>query len=119
MSTSPYSEDLRMKVINLLKQGKTQREVADLLNIHINTVNNWWRRHKKEGTIAARVRPGVKRKLDLQELEAFMTSHGNCNLEMIATNFHVTKACVCICLKKIGYSYKKNVYLPGSKRRAA
>ena len=82
-----------MKVINLLKQGKTQREVADLFNIHINTVNNWGRRYQKEGIFSARKRPGVKRKLSLEELVLFVKSNENCSLATIAQHFHVTQSC--------------------------
>jgi transposase len=45
----PYSNDLRDKVIDLLKKGKKQSDVAKLLNIDKSTIYRWNIRYKKEG----------------------------------------------------------------------
>ena len=37
----PYSNDLRKKVINLIKQGKKQTEIAELLSIDKATIFRW------------------------------------------------------------------------------
>jgi len=47
--TSEVKEDLRKRAIRLLNTGKSQSEVAELFGIHVNTVNNWNLRYKKEG----------------------------------------------------------------------
>jgi len=35
--------------IRLLKNGKTQKEVAEILGCYPGTIGNWWRTYKKEG----------------------------------------------------------------------
>lgn len=56
MSTSPYSLDLREKVINYISKGHSQKEASDVFGLHRNTVNRWCIRYKQEGNCAARPR---------------------------------------------------------------
>ena len=93
MNTSPYDLDLREKVVNFLFKGGKQLDAARIFNLHRNTINNWWRRYQKEGIFSARKRPGVKRKLSLEELVLFVKSNENCSLATIAQHFHVTQSC--------------------------
>ncbi len=39
MSTSPYSRDLREKVINYIEKGNSQRSAAKIFDIHENTIS--------------------------------------------------------------------------------
>ena len=66
MSTSPYSSDLRKKVVNYLEKGGSQKEAVTIFSLHCNTISRWWCRYQKEGLISAKVRLGAKRKLDLE-----------------------------------------------------
>jgi len=45
----PYSNDLRSKAINLIKKGKKQTEVAELLSIDKATIFRWSKRAKELG----------------------------------------------------------------------
>ena len=45
----PYSNDLRRKVINLIKQGKKQTEISELLSIDKATIFRWNKRTKEVG----------------------------------------------------------------------
>jgi transposase len=42
MATSPYSEDLRKRVVDYLKRGKKQKECSEIFEVHINTISRWW-----------------------------------------------------------------------------
>lgn len=64
MSTSPYSIDLREKVIKYIEGGHSHRNSAVVFNIHYQTIGNWWRRYKKEGSFKALPRPGSKPNMD-------------------------------------------------------
>lgn len=108
MSTSPYSKDLREKVINYLKTGAKQKITAKIFGLHHNTVNRWWSRYKKEGNFLARTRPGALRKLNVDSLAKFIDQNSNCKLLDIAKKFNITEAWASVMLKKLGYSYKKN-----------
>ena len=115
MSTSPYSKDLRTKVVNYLEKGGSQKEAAIIFSLHRNTISRWWCRYQKEGVIEARERLGAKRKLDLEKLGLFVENNHDCNLAEIGKHFKITRAWASICLRKIGYSYKKKS-LPTWKR---
>ncbi len=41
MTSSPYSKDLRNKVMNYLKKGKSQKEASEVFGIHVNTISRW------------------------------------------------------------------------------
>jgi transposase len=46
--TSPYSLDLRKKVIDYISQGNTQKQASQVFGIHKNTINRWCVRNRKE-----------------------------------------------------------------------
>lgn len=45
-------DELRIRAIKLIKKGITQREVADIIGCHFNTVNTWWKKYNEEGGLA-------------------------------------------------------------------
>ncbi|MCF7957131.1 MAG: helix-turn-helix domain-containing protein [Phycisphaerae bacterium] len=47
--TRPGQYELRRACIKLLKTGKTQREVAMILEIAYQTVNRWWQTYLAKG----------------------------------------------------------------------
>ena len=49
MSTSPYSLDLRKKVINFIKSGNSQRSCAKIFALNLSTVSRWWIKYREEG----------------------------------------------------------------------
>lgn len=109
MSTSPYSEDLRKKVINYIEKGNSQRAAAKIFDIHKNTISRWKVRKRKEGTILAKARVGFKSKVDKQKLEEFVKSNPNVKLRDIGKEFGITGSQAGRILKKLGFSYKKNL----------
>lgn len=107
MTTSPYSSDLRKKVINYLEAGKSKKEASEVFDLHRNTVSRWWNRYKTEGSLRAKPRIGAKRRLDLDALVEFVSANPNSTLSNIAIKFGVTASWISICLRKLGFSYKK------------
>ncbi|BFD46048.1 MAG: hypothetical protein DMENIID0002_06940 [Rickettsia endosymbiont of Sergentomyia squamirostris] len=107
MSTSPYSQDLREKVINYIEKGNSQKSAAKIFDIHKNTISRWNVRKKKEGTVLAKARLGFKSKVDKKALEHFVTNNPNSKLQDIGKNFGITGSQVANILKKLGFSYKK------------
>ena len=49
-------EQLRRQAIRLKKKGKANIEVAEILDLHRNTVSKWWKAYKAEGTKGLKVR---------------------------------------------------------------
>jgi transposase len=107
MTTSPYSKDLRNKVMNYLKKGKSQKEASEVFGIHVNTISRWYTRYRKEGNCLARVRLGPKARVDYKEVELFVKNNPDSKLADIGNKFGISGWHASRILKKMGYSYKK------------
>jgi transposase len=115
MSTSPYSFDLRMKVIEFLEAGNSQRKAAEIFNISKTTVTSWYTRYKKEGSVAARKRLGAKPRVDSTKFIEYVNNTPNIIIDDIAKEFSVSKSGAYYWLKKLEFTYKKKT-LPTLKR---
>lgn len=107
MSTSPYSQDLRTKVMDYIQQGNSQRQASKIFSIHKNTINRWWVRYQEEGNCTARKRLGRKSKLELELIENFVKKHPNINLIQVGKEFGITARHAGRVLKNLGFRYKK------------
>lgn len=107
MRTSPYSLDLRKKVIDYIKKGKTQKEVCEVFGVHRNTVSRWNVRYSQEGVYGARERLGYQSKLDYNKIELFVKNNSDTKLANISSQFGISKGHAGVILKKLGFSYKK------------
>ena len=107
MSTSPYSEDLRSKVIKYLESGNSQRNTAKLFSISTSPLNSWHVRYKKEGHCFPRKRLGAKAKIDKSLFAEYVSKNPNIRAENIGKEFGITASGARYWLKKLGYSYKK------------
>ncbi len=110
MSTSPYSLDLRTKVIEYLSTGKSQKEAALIFGIHPNTISKWNVRKLKEGHFEAKRRLGKKSKVSTKELEEFVINNPDTNLKEIGAKFKISSWHSSRLLKKLGFSYKKKPF---------
>ncbi|MBL3284920.1 IS630 family transposase domain protein [Rickettsiales endosymbiont of Paramecium tredecaurelia] len=107
MSTKPYSEDLRKRVVGYIQKGKTQKEASEVFGIHSNTVHRWWARYNKEGNYSARRRLGARRRVDYKEIELFVKNNPNTKLEVIGNRFGISSWHSARVLKSLGFSYRK------------
>jgi len=60
MTTKAYSNDLRLRVIEHIKSGNSQKSAATLFLIGRNAVSRWWLRYQKEGSLVSKPRGGSK-----------------------------------------------------------
>lgn len=107
----PYSNDLRKKVINLIKQGKKQKEVAEILSIDKSTIFRWNKRAKELGSADFKGYNNNqdKVKIDLKSLEKIVKDDPSLTLWEIAVKIGgVSDVAVMKNLRKIGYSFKKS-----------
>ena len=107
MSTSPYTLDLREKVIRYLKRGHSQKSCAEVFSLHLSTVQRWWTRYTSEGHVNPRKRLGSKGKIDPQVLIEYVKSHPDQTLKQIGAHFGVTDVVIFQRLQQQGFSYKK------------
>jgi putative transposase len=119
MSTSPYSSDLRKKVIEYLNKGKSKKQASEVFGVHRNTISRWSLRYCIEGSYSARTRLGYKSKLNYKEIESFVVNNQDTKLSDIGSKFLISIGHAGRILKKLGFSYKKSLHLFGSKRRKA
>jgi transposase len=107
----PYSNDLRIKVINLIKQGKKQTEVSKLLQIDKSTIYRWYKAFKHTGSIKPRSynQNQDRIKIDLNKIEEIIIKEPSLTLWQIARKIgNVTNVTVFNAIKKLGYSFKKS-----------
>ena len=105
MTTSPYSLDLRKKVIQYLQLDNSQKSASNLLSP--STINRWWLRNKREGNCAPRKRPGRVPRINLSLVQNYIKTHLNCNSAEMGKHFGMTSGGALYWLKKLGFSYKK------------
>ena len=110
MSTSPYSLDLREKVIKYIKQGNSQVSAAKLFDLNLSTVNRWYLRYKQEGHYNPRKRLGAKAKIDPKALESYVNSNPDSKLKDLAKKFGISLWGINYWLKKLGFSFKKKPF---------
>jgi len=73
--TTETQEQLRKQAIRLRKQGKTHKEIAEIIGVHKDTIWKWWKKYQTEGEKGLKVqtrgrREGAQRSLDIsQELK--------------------------------------------------
>lgn len=51
---TPYSEDLRRKVINAIAKGMRKAEVARVFNVSRNSIDLWLKRREVTGEVKAK-----------------------------------------------------------------
>ena len=107
MSTSPYSIDLRKKVIDCIESGKSQKSVVALFKLNPSTISRWWIRYKTEGHYNPRIRIGKKPKINVAELKSYIESKPNFKTREMGKHFGMSSVGALYWLKKLGYSYKK------------
>ena len=107
MTTSPYSIDLRERVIKFIKSGNKQSSAAILFSLNLSTVNRWYLRYRKEGNYLPRKRLGAKSKINEKRLAEYVRANGDAKLKDLSKEFGISIWGIYYWLKKLGFSYKK------------
>lgn len=107
MSTKPYSKDLRIRVLESIKSGKTQVYTSIKYGVSTSAVNRWWKRYQESKEVMPKPRLGSKGKIDLKKLTRYVEGNSDRSLEEIARVFKVSASAIYRRLKQLGYSYKK------------
>jgi transposase len=107
MTTSPYSLDLRERVIKFIVEGNTQTMAAKVFTLNLSTVSRWYLRHRKEGHCNPRKRLGAKSKIDKESLKSYIAKNPNATLQEVSREYGISLWGIYYWLKKLGFSYKK------------
>ncbi len=107
----PYSNDLRKKVINLMKQGKKKSEISELLSIDRSTIFRWQKRFKNFGNADFKGYNNNQEKIKINQniLEKIIKNNPSLTLLEIAKEVgNVSDVTVLNTLRRLGYSFKKS-----------
>ncbi len=107
MRGKEYSKDLRIRVINHIKSGKTQTSASLIFKVSKSAVNRWWLRYVKDKDLTAKKRGGSKGKVDVEELQKYVELNPDKTLKEIGIKFSVSDTAIGKRLKKMNFSYKK------------
>jgi len=115
---SPYSEDLRLRVVNAVENGKTTREVAAQFQVSSSFVSHVHQCWQQTGHVHPKQIGGYRRaflepyeqalkaqladhpSMTLKELQSWLESEQGLSLSLSAIDKFVRQ--------KLGYRYKKN-----------
>jgi transposase len=61
----------RLRAIEMLQSGKSQKEVASIFNVHQTTIGEWLRMYDEEGTERLKVpmKPRPRHELEIEQLQ--------------------------------------------------
>ncbi len=109
---SPYSYDLRQKVIKAIDGGMSKTQVSSIFKISRNTINTWLHRRRETGDIKAKTgyQKGYNPKIpDLEQFRKFAQINGSKTQKEMADEWpdKVSDRTISKALKKIGYTRKK------------
>ena len=112
---SPYSYDLRQKVIKAIDGGMSKTQVSSIFKISRNTINTWLHRRRETGDIKAKTgyQKGYNPKIpDLEQFRKFAQINGSKTQKEMADEWpdKVSDRTISKALKKIGYTRKKKTY---------
>ena len=115
----PYSDDLRQRAITKIENGLSRRKTANQLEVAVSTVQKWWMRYKEKGNFSAisAYRKGHSHKItNLDKFRKFVDKNSDLTSDELAKTWgNISQTRICVYLKKIGYSRKKNISLQREK----
>ncbi len=99
----PYSNDLRVRVIDYLKQGYNQEAVAEMFKIGLASVQRWWKLYKTKGNTNPKI-PDVTRprKIDYAKVIKYIDDNPDKTQNEVGEVFGVKD--VWYIIKKMNYT---------------
>ena len=84
---SPYSYDLRIRVVAAVEKGMEVKEASHTFGVHRDTITAWLARKEATGDVQAKVgyQRGHSHKItDPEQCKAFVQDHGEATVEELA-----------------------------------
>ncbi len=102
-----YSQDFRKKVMEYVNKGNSCRSASIKFEISSNTVSNWYKRYKTEGSYLARKVGGKKGRISEKDVSNYVKNNPDFILSEMGKQFGMSAPGALYWLRKSGYSYKK------------
>ena len=103
-----YSEDLRKKAIEYLKQGNSQRETSGVFGVSLATINKWNQKHQKTGSVTNKPLERTFKKTDPDKLKAYIKKYPDAHLKGIGEEFGCSGMAVHYAFKRLEITRKKD-----------
>ena len=108
---SPYSYDLRIRVVAAVEKGLGVNEASQTFGVHRETITAWLARKDATGDVQAKTgyQRGHSHKIpDSQQFQAFVDKHREATVEELADAWGgVGRMTIWRQLHKLGYTHKK------------
>lgn len=107
--TKPYSVDLRKRVLGYIEETGDKTKACQLFKVGIATVYRWIALKNQSGDVEPSPRKIYKKKINDQELIAYMEKNPDHFLFEIATQFKTTPQAIFYALKRLKITRKKRL----------
>ena len=111
---SPYSYDLRIRVVSAVEKGLGVKEASRTFGVHRDTITAWVARKEATGDVRATAgyQRGHSHKIpDLRQFKIFVDTQGDATVEELAEAWGgVGRMTVWRQLHKLGYTHKKRPF---------
>ena len=84
-----YSEDLRIRVVEFLEKGHTQKEAAEVFGVSAKSVWIWNKMHKEGKRLIFKFVPRSPHRINHEKLLAYVKEHPDAYLREISAHFSV------------------------------
>ena len=101
-----YSEDFRKRTIEYLEEGHTYKETSEMFRISPNTLNQWVKRYREEGSLRRKYR-SYTRKIEKSAIMEYLEKYPDAYQSEIAEHFGCDSSTVSRSLKRMGITRKK------------
>lgn len=105
-----YSNDLRKKAIECVKEGSTYKQVSARFKVSLAAIGKWYKRYKEEGLYEQKHRGGSTKRIDILKLTRYVESNPDMKLKEAAKEFGVSTFTISYRLRELGFSYKKKPF---------
>ena len=102
-----YDVKFRTRAIEYLGKGHSWKEVTEAYGISSSTLHRWVQKQRKTGDLSDAPPKPRKRKVELEELRAFVLANPDAYQSEIAQHFGCTQQSICAALKRAGITRKK------------
>ena len=104
-----YEKKFKERVLEHLGKGNTHKETAKLYGIGTTTLSQWKRLVKEGDNLEIKPRKRKPKKIEPEQLRAYVQEHPDAYLSEIAGEFHCATSSVHEALVKLGMTRKKRV----------
>jgi transposase len=114
-----YSVDLKERALKLKEEGMEKQAIAKVLGVARSSLYRWINQEKRGESLAAKKRKPFYRKLDVNELKAYVEQYPDKTLKELQVKFKCNISAIWYRLKQLKITLKKSHALSRARSREA